>query len=165
MASVVAYRGIIGDAGIVAAFDCLPHPPTKTAFPYPSATHGACRQGGATRISATGLMRIFPGVDGLISASTAAMTCSLVGVVTWYLPRNRNEGRRSRPQIPEYSRRAVASSQCRGMASANFAHRGRSYRARSRGTLRHCGAPRTTHANDETTAIEHKGAKARNRGE
>jgi hypothetical protein len=24
MASVVAYRGIIGDAGIVAAFDCLP---------------------------------------------------------------------------------------------------------------------------------------------
>jgi hypothetical protein len=53
------------------------------------------------------------------------MTCSLVGVVTWSLPRNRNEGRRSRPQIPEYSRRAVASSQCRGTASANFAHRGR----------------------------------------
>jgi hypothetical protein len=41
------------------------------------------------------------GVDGLISASTAAMTCSVVGVVTWSLPRNRNEGRRSRPQIPE----------------------------------------------------------------
>ena len=39
-------------------------------------------------------------------ASTAAMTWSLVGVVTWFLPRNRNEGRRSRPQIPEYSRRA-----------------------------------------------------------
>jgi hypothetical protein len=41
-------------------------------------------------------------------ASTAAMTWSLVGVVTWFLPRNRNEGRR-----------AVESSQCRGKASAN----------------------------------------------
>jgi hypothetical protein len=79
-------------------------------------------------------------------ASTAAMTWSLVGVVTWFLPRNRNEGRR-----------AVESSQCRGKASANFAHRGRFYRARSRGTLRHCGALRTRHANDESTAIEHRG--------
>src|SRR5580700_1325331 len=60
-------------------------------------------------------------------------------------------------EIENEGRRAVESSQCRGKASANFAHRGRFYRARSRGTLRHCGALRTRHANDESTAIEHRG--------
>jgi len=65
--------------------------------------------------------RIFPGVDGLISASTAAMTCSLVGVVTWSLPRNRTRAGGAARRSSEYSRRAVASSQC--YASANFAHR------------------------------------------
>src|SRR5271169_880671 len=33
MASVVAYRGIIGDAGIVTAFDCLPHRSTNQNSP------------------------------------------------------------------------------------------------------------------------------------
>jgi hypothetical protein len=99
------------------------------------------------------LMRIFPGGDGLISASTAAMTCSLVGVVIWSLPRNRNEAQQSRPQIAEYSRRAVESSQCRGTDSANFAHRGRFYRAITwhTQTLRRS----ENDANDEATGIEH----------
>jgi hypothetical protein len=33
-ASVVAYRGIIGDAGIVAAFDCLPHRLDQSKQPF-----------------------------------------------------------------------------------------------------------------------------------
>jgi hypothetical protein len=43
------------------------------------------------------------------------------------------------PANARVSCRAMESSQCRGTAS-DFAHRGRFYRARSRGTLRHCGA-------------------------
>jgi hypothetical protein len=100
--SVVTYRGIIRDAGIVAAFDCLPHRLDQPKQPFLILPrHTALADEAAQRDQSDRFDAHLSRCRRVNLGPTAAMTCSLVGVVTWSLPRNRNEGRQSRPQTPE----------------------------------------------------------------